>query len=40
MDNGLDSLESLVAITQSLFMLLLYFTLFEYLRSLGRVIPI
>ncbi len=35
-DNGLDSWESLVATTLSLLMLLLYFTLFEYLGSLGR----
>ena len=36
MDNGLDSWESLVATTLSLLRLILYFTLFEYLGSLGR----
>jgi len=35
-DNGLDSWKSLVATTLLLLMLLLYFTLFEYLGSLGR----
>jgi len=35
-DNSLDSWESLVATTLSLLMLLLYFTLFEYLGFLGR----
>jgi len=35
-DNDLDSWESLVATTLSLLMLLLYFTLFEYVVSLGR----
>ena len=35
-DNGLDSWESLVATTLSLLMLLLYFTLFEYLGFLSR----